>query len=66
VICPPSRPAASTSQIGSAYFSRPGPRIVESLEILADLIHPELFPAPPLPAAFTALNLSGEISKLGS
>jgi len=28
---------------GSAYFSRPGPRIVDSLEILATLIHPELF-----------------------
>lgn len=28
---------------GSAYFSRPGPRIVESLEILATLLHPEVF-----------------------
>jgi iron complex transport system substrate-binding protein len=28
---------------GSAYFSRPGPRIVDSLEILAEMIHPELF-----------------------
>jgi iron complex transport system substrate-binding protein len=28
---------------GNAYFSRPGPRIVESLELLAELIHPELF-----------------------
>jgi len=28
---------------GSAYFSRPGPRIVDSLEILAEVIHPELF-----------------------
>ncbi len=37
---------------GSAYFSRPGPRIVESLEILAYLIHPELFPAPRLEGAF--------------
>jgi iron complex transport system substrate-binding protein len=25
---------------GSAYFSRPGPRIVDSLEILAEIIHP--------------------------
>lgn len=25
---------------GNAYFSRPGPRLVESLEILAELIHP--------------------------
>jgi iron complex transport system substrate-binding protein len=28
---------------GSAYFSRPGPRIVDSLEILAAIIHPEIF-----------------------
>jgi iron complex transport system substrate-binding protein len=28
---------------GNAYFSRPGPRIVDSLEILAEIIHPELF-----------------------
>ena len=27
---------------GSAYFSRPGPRLVESLEILARFVHPEL------------------------
>jgi iron complex transport system substrate-binding protein len=29
---------------GSAYFSRPGPRVVDSLEILAEAIHPELWP----------------------
>lgn len=28
---------------GSAYFSRPGPRVVDSLEILAEIIHPHLF-----------------------
>jgi iron complex transport system substrate-binding protein len=28
----------------SAYFSRPGPRIVDGLELLAHVIHPELFP----------------------
>jgi iron complex transport system substrate-binding protein len=28
---------------GNAYFNRPGPRIVDSLEILAGLIHPDLF-----------------------
>jgi iron complex transport system substrate-binding protein len=31
----------------SAYFSRPGPRIVDGLELLAHIIHPELFPAAP-------------------
>lgn len=29
---------------GSAYFSRPGPRIVDSLELLAGILHPDLFP----------------------
>ncbi|MEX2542769.1 MAG: cobalamin-binding protein [Trueperaceae bacterium] len=29
---------------GSAYFSRPGPRVVDSLELLAGILHPELFP----------------------
>jgi iron complex transport system substrate-binding protein len=29
-----------------AYFSRPGPRIVDGLELLAHIIHPELVPAP--------------------
>jgi iron complex transport system substrate-binding protein len=28
---------------GNAYFNRPGPRIVESLEILAACVHPEAF-----------------------
>ena len=31
---------------GSAYFSRPGPRLVDSLEILAHTLHPELHPLP--------------------
>jgi iron complex transport system substrate-binding protein len=31
----------------SAYFSRPGPRIVDGLELLAHILHPELFPDPP-------------------
>ena len=29
---------------GNQYFNRPGPRLVESLEILAELAHPEIFP----------------------
>jgi iron complex transport system substrate-binding protein len=28
---------------GAAYFSRPGPRIVDSAELLAEILHPELF-----------------------
>lgn len=33
---------------GNAYFNRSGPRMVESLEILAHLLHPDLFPQPRL------------------
>jgi iron complex transport system substrate-binding protein len=43
-----SLPAAQNNRIhivdGSAYFARPGPRIVDSLEILAGILHPEEFP----------------------
>ena len=35
---------------GSAYFSRPGPRLVDSLELLAPLVHPELYGQTALPA----------------
>jgi iron complex transport system substrate-binding protein len=31
---------------GSHYFSRPGPRLVDSLEILAHALHPEVHPLP--------------------
>jgi iron complex transport system substrate-binding protein len=32
---------------GASYFSRPGPRLVDSLELLAHVIHPDLNPLPP-------------------
>jgi iron complex transport system substrate-binding protein len=48
-------PAVRTNDVyvvdGSAYFSRPGPRLVDSLEILAALLHPGLFP-PARPATY--------------
>ena len=31
---------------GNQYFNRSGPRLVDSLEILAHLLHPDLFPLP--------------------
>ena len=34
----------------AAYFSRPGPRIVEGLELMAHILHPELVPEAPGPA----------------
>jgi iron complex transport system substrate-binding protein len=39
---------------GSAYFSRPGPRLVDSLEILAHSLHPELHSLPSGPSAASA------------
>jgi iron complex transport system substrate-binding protein len=43
-----SLPAARGGEIylvdASAYFARPGPRIVDSLEILAGILHPREFP----------------------
>jgi iron complex transport system substrate-binding protein len=43
-----SLPAAQSGEIylvdASAYFARPGPRIVDSLEILAGILHPREFP----------------------
>ena len=35
----------------SSYFSRPGPRLTEGLEILSHFLHPEIFPRPDLPGA---------------
>ncbi|MEO6496064.1 MAG: cobalamin-binding protein [Solirubrobacteraceae bacterium] len=32
---------------GGAYFSRPGPRLVEGLELVAHILHPDLFPDAP-------------------
>jgi len=43
-----SLPAARSRDIylvnASAYFARPGPRIVDSIEILAGILHPKQFP----------------------
>ena len=43
-----SIPAADNRQVylvnASSYFARPGPRIVDSLEILAGILHPSEFP----------------------
>jgi iron complex transport system substrate-binding protein len=34
----------------AAYFSRPGPRIVDGLELLAHILHPDLVPVTGIPA----------------
>lgn len=38
------RPLRVAFADGNAYFNRPGPRLVESLEIVAALLHPTTFP----------------------
>ena len=51
----PRRPAACSAPLGarvvavdaSAYFSRPGPRLVDGIELLAHLLHPGRVPEPP-------------------
>ncbi len=44
---------------GNAYFNRPGPRLVESAEILAGILHPDAGVAPP-PGAVVALTPSND------
>jgi iron complex transport system substrate-binding protein len=43
----PKLRAVETGQVyladGNQYFNRPGPRMLESLEILAEILHPEVF-----------------------
>lgn len=50
---------------GSHYFSRPGPRLVDSLEILAHTLHPDVHPLPAgLPPPVRANN--SEVTNLAS
>ena len=41
--CAPCGPGRVYLTDGNQYFNRPGPRLVESLEILAELLHPTAF-----------------------
>ncbi len=43
----------------AAYFSRPGPRLVDGLELLAHVLHPDLAPPPPARALEVALGPAG-------
>ncbi|MGH8512847.1 MAG: hypothetical protein ACREV8_02645 [Gammaproteobacteria bacterium] len=49
---------------GSAYFSRPGPRIVDSLEILAACLHPAQFPEMRVnyPNAVMRISADGQVA----
>jgi iron complex transport system substrate-binding protein len=58
----PEWSALPAMQNGRAYvldgslWSRHGPRIVDGLEVLAQVIHPELFPGPPPPQLVRAIG----------
>jgi iron complex transport system substrate-binding protein len=39
----------------AAYFSRPGPRLIDGLEVLAHALHPDLVPEAPGPVLEVAL-----------
>ena len=43
---------------GNAHFSRPGPRLVEALELLAHALHPDVHPLPPGLAAAERIELA--------
>ncbi len=57
-----SLPAARSRDVylvnASAYFARPGPRIVDSIEILAGILHPKEFPE------FAAAN--ADVERIGT
>jgi iron complex transport system substrate-binding protein len=42
----------------AAYFSRPGPRLIDGLELLAHILHPERVPAPPAGAQAIEVGLT--------
>jgi iron complex transport system substrate-binding protein len=44
----------------TSYFSRPGPRVVDGVEILARILHPEIFGAP---TAREAVRVKAELMK---
>src|SRR5574341_234321 len=48
---------------GSQYFSRPGPRLVDSLEIIAHVLHPAVHPLPtglPAPICVTGTSVGSK------
>lgn len=42
----------------NSFFARPGPRVVEGAELLAQLIHPELFNSPELSRFYQPVDIS--------
>ena len=51
----------------SAYFSRPGPRLIDGVEMLAAILHPALFEEPPPPdRAIELVELSSAARSAGT
>lgn len=48
----------------NSYFARPGPRVVEGAELLARLIHPELFASEAVPSEFANAFQSVDVALL--
>jgi iron complex transport system substrate-binding protein len=48
---PPVREGRVWAVDANSYFSRPAPRLVEGVEILARILHPGVFPEAPAVAA---------------
>ncbi len=44
--------------VDGGYFNRPGPRVVDGTELLAHLLHPEVFEWSGSPAAYVKINYS--------
>ena len=49
---------------GNAYFNRSGPRIVDSLELLAALLHPGRFPNQAARLGGTAMRIGPDLEVL--
>lgn len=58
---PAAREGAVFAVDAASYFSRPGPRIVDGLEILAWAVHPEAFPEPPGGTIARAAGRGGQL-----
>jgi iron complex transport system substrate-binding protein len=52
-----ARTGAVVAVDGSSYFSRPGPRVIDGVELLAALLHPEAAPVAPPPGAARWLQI---------
>jgi iron complex transport system substrate-binding protein len=48
---------------GNQYFNRPGPRLLESLQILAEILHPDAFPPAFEGAGWKVNSISGCVTQ---